>query len=199
MTTITCYRCGREGHRDTFRSIAGITKVTFVCEDEGMCHARAKKAYITNTFTNRRKDTPMSNDNPFGEYVEPTITDADEYRARDHYGNSAIVKVLEYKDSIVTPNSPNGAPGVIVDVYDLNKKAVFRNVLMMTGALVDGFRPHVAKAPVVIRWEKRKANSGRDYPTAVPATDEAITFAKKVYADGDPFAPEFGTVEEVPF
>lgn len=132
----------------------------------------------------------------FATYTAPAIEDADEYKPRDHYGNSCIVKVLEHKPEIITPNSPNGAPGVIVDVYDLNEKQVYRNVLMMTGAIVDGFKAHVGGAPLVIAWDKRVAKNGRDYPAPAPAVAAAIAAAEAVYAAGDPFAPTLGTIEE---
>jgi hypothetical protein len=137
----------------------------------------------------------------FGTYEEPPApVEGDEYKANQHYGNSAIVKVLRVEESKVTTNSPGGAPAVFVDVYDLNRKQVFRDVMMMTGAIVDGFRPHVGRDPIVIKWDRRVAKSGRDFAAPVPAVEAAVEAAKAVYAAGDPFAPTLGTIEsEAPF
>jgi hypothetical protein len=139
----------------------------------------------------------------FGTYTEPETPAGDEYKPRDHYGNSAIVKVIEYKDKVKTVNTKEGSdgdPAIICDVYDLNLKEAFRDVLMMTGALVDGFKPHIGKNPIVVKWEKTVAKNGRDYARAVPATDAAIEAAKAVYAAGDPFAPTLDTIQsEAPF
>jgi hypothetical protein len=134
----------------------------------------------------------------FGAWTPAANVEGDQYKPREHYGNHAIVKVVEYKDSVVTPNSPNGAPGIIVDVHDLNKKETFRDVLMMTGAIVDTFKPHVGGAPLVVQWEKRVAKNGRDYAAPAPAVEAAIAAAEAVYANGDPFAPAIGTIDAEP-
>ena len=152
--------------------------------------------------TQREEATQMTlpQHSRFASWTPAAATEGDTYRPREHYGNHAIVKVIEYKAEVVTPNSPNGAPAVIVDVYDLNKKAVFRDVLMMTGAIVDTFKPLVGGAPIVVQWEKRVAKNGRDYAAPAPAVEAAIAAAEAVYANGDPFAPERGTIEaEMPF
>lgn len=136
----------------------------------------------------------------FAAWTPAENTEGDTYKPREHYGNHAIVKVLEYKPEVVTSNSPNGAPAIIVDVYDLNKKAVFRDVLMMTGAIVDTFKTLVGGGPIVVQWEKRVAKNGRDYAAPAPAVEAAIAAAEAVYANGDPFAPTLGTIEsEAPF
>lgn len=136
----------------------------------------------------------------FASWTPAENTEGDVYKPREHYGNSAIVKVVEYKPEVVTSNSPNGAPAVIVDVYDLNKKAVFKDVLMMTGAIVDTFKTHAGGPPLVVQWEKTIAKNGRDYARPAPAVEAAITAAENVYANGDPFADKLGTIEaEAPF
>lgn len=138
----------------------------------------------------------------FGTYSAPTIEEGDQYKPKEHYGNSVVVKVNELKPSLVTKNSPDGAPAVICDLVDLNKKQVYRNVLMMTGAIVDGLRPHVGTGkPVVVKWEKRESKSGRDYAFPGAASPEAVAAAEKWWSEkGDPFAQEFATVtEEAPF
>jgi hypothetical protein len=65
---------------------------------------------------------------------------------------------------------------------------------------VDTFKPLVAGPPIVVQWEKTIAKNGRDYARPVPAVEAAIAAAEAVYANGDPFAPELGTIEaEMPF
>lgn len=182
----TCKACGHQDWDTEFYALAGPSGCFKYCRNHISCRDRERA----------HRAQPKGPTMEFGEYTAPVVTEGDTYRARDHYGNSAIIKVLEHKGEIVTPNSPNGAPGVICDVYDLNLKAAFRDVLMMTGAIVDGLKPHVGKNPVVVRWGKAIAKNGRDYPTAEPASEGAITAAKGVYAAGDPFAPEVGTVQE---
>ncbi len=187
-TRHTCAACRHEDNAPELYAQAGPTGAGWYCRNHNACQRRRN---------DNRKVTTMG----FDAFTEPAQTEGDSYRPRDHYGNSAICIVLGYKPDVITPNSPNGAPAVLVDVYDLNVKAAFRNVLMMTGAIVDGFKPHVGtRKPIVIKWDKRTAKSGRDYPAPVPATDAAINAAKAIYAAGDPFAPEVSTVaSEAPF
>lgn len=137
----------------------------------------------------------------FADYVAPTIEDSDAYRAADNIGHVCIINVRKYEQSIITPNSPDGAPGVAVDVVDLDAPGgpaaqVFRNVLMMTGAIVDGFKVHAGTGkPLVVSWEKRTAKSGRTYPAPASSTTADLTRAAAWYAaNGDPFAPAFDTV-----
>lgn len=186
-----CSACGHEDWTTELYALAGPTGAGWYCRNNKSCHERTKAQYAA-----RRTETKRGTLMQFGTYEEPVNTESDDYKPREHYGNSAVVKVLEYKDKIVTPNSPDGAPGVLADVYDLNEKAAYRNVLMMTGSLVDGFRPHVGKSPIVVKWEKRVANNGRPYACAVPASEGAIKAASDLYAAGDPFAPTLGTIEE---
>jgi len=86
---------------------------------------------------------------------------------------------------------------------DLNNKAAYMDVLIMTGSLVDAFKPHAGLNPIVVKWEKAVAANGRDYAKAVPAVQAAIDAAKNVYAAGDPFL-RIDTIgdqaeEEMPF
>lgn len=185
----TCTACGHEDWATEFYHQAGPTGVGTYCRSHNACQTRCK--------TNWKEQRNMTT---FDTYTEPETSAGDTYKPRDHYGNSAIIKVIEHKPEVITPYSPNGAPAVICDVYDLNMKEAFRDVLMMTGALVDGFKPHVGGNPIVIKWEKTVAKNGRDYARAIPATDAAIEAAKAVYAAGDPFAPTLDTIKsEAPF
>jgi hypothetical protein len=186
----TCAHCGHVDHATEFYSQSRDGVASQYCRNHNTCQTR---------FNTNRKEQTMQ----FGTYEEPAQAAGDTYKPRDNYGHSAIVRVTEHKPSVVTPNSPNGAPAVIVDVYDLNLKQTFRDVLLMTGSLVDAFKPHVAKPPIVVRWEKTVAANGRDYARAVPAVEAAVEAAKNVYATGDPFLTlgELGNAaeEEAPF
>jgi hypothetical protein len=185
----TCAACGVTGYATEFYSWNNAGTVGRYCRNHNTCQTRRN---------NNRKEQTMQ----FGTYEEPVKAEGDSYKTRDNYGHSAIVRVTEYKQSVVTPNSPNGAPAVIVDVYDLNNKAAYRDVLLMTGSLVDAFKTHVAKSPIVIRWEKTVAANGRDYARAVPAVEAAVQAAQAVYANGDPFLTLDtigGDEEEMPF
>lgn len=192
MSTIRpCNACHYPTERDNLLGVAGPRGATgWYCKDTDACRARQNP-------TQKENDTmTLPQHSRFASWTPAAAESGDDYKARDHYGNHAIVKVLEYKPSVVTTNSPNGAPGIIVDVYDLNLKAAFRDVLMMTGAIVDTFKPHVGGAPLVVQWEKRTPPSGRHYPAPAPAVEAAIAAAEAVYAAGDPFAPTLGTIEE---
>lgn len=190
----TCRACGHEDWCAELYSQATPEGVHRYCRNHNTCHARVKAKYVTN----HRKQEPVME---FGTYEEPAQVEGDTYKPRENYGHSAIVRVSEYKESVVTSNSPKGAPAVIIDVYDLNNKRAYLDVLIMTGALVDGFKPHVDGHPIVIKWEKAVAGNGRDYAKAVPAVAAAIEAAKAVYATGDPFSGSIQAVidEEMPF
>lgn len=143
----------------------------------------------------------------FDTYVPPVMEDSDVYKPFENYGHACIVMVKEHKPSVVTPNSPNGAPAVIVDLVDMDgpgggEEQIYRSVLMMTGAIVDGFKSRVGTdKPIVVSWGKRTSGSGRTYAAPDAATVAQIKQAEAWYAtNGDPFAVKFETVSaEVPF
>lgn len=138
----------------------------------------------------------------FADFVPPVQEDSDPFPPKDHYSKPLLVKVREVKPSIVTSNSPDGAPGLIVDLVDLTGRTEpYRNVLWMGGAVVDGLKTYVDGPPLVIRFESRKSNSGRTYPGPVKGSDEDKALATKHYdTHGDPFAPQFADLkDEAPF
>lgn len=141
----------------------------------------------------------------FDTYVPPVFEESDEYKPRDNYGHACIVMVKEYKPSIITPNSPEGGPGVIVDLVDMDAPGdaegqTYRGVLMMTGAIVDGFKTRAGTGkPIVVSWGKRTSKTGRTYAAPEAATDTQIKQAEAWYAkNGDPFAAKFDTVDAEP-
>lgn len=199
-TVRACDSCKHPMDRDDLQGVPDpyTNETRWYCRHLEACTERTKQRLQTELAKEHTMTLPQHS--RFASYVPPVNPDSDTYKPYEHYGNHAICKVLEYKPEVVTPNSPNGAPAVIVDVYDLNEKAAFRNVLMMTGAIVDGFKPHVGGPPLVIQWEKTVGNSGRSYARPAPAVPAAIEAAEAVYAAGDPFADKLGTIgEEAPF
>lgn len=128
----------------------------------------------------------------FGTYTEPET--GDQFKPAENYNVPLLVKVRQRKEGIVTTNTPEGGPGVICDVVNLTTNEVLRSVLWMGGAIVDGLTPFANGAPLVIRFEPRKSNSGRTYPSPVNAAEWHPHAAAYYQQHGDPFAPQFGSV-----
>lgn len=189
-TTRPCTACGHPTELADLLAVAGPNGGNWYCKDTGTCRERTQHTHGRNTHMT------LPQHSRFTAWTPAEATEGDTYKPREHYGHHAIIKVIEYKPEIVTANSPNGAPGVIVDVYDLKLKKAFRDVLMMTGSIVDTFKTHAGGGPLVVQWERRVAKNGRDYPAPAPAIEAAIEAAERVYANGDPFAPTLGTIEE---
>jgi hypothetical protein len=130
----------------------------------------------------------------FTDYKEPEIIQGDTYKPIDHVGAMLVVKVKQHKEGIVTENSPDGGPGVIVDVLDLDKSEVFRDVLWMGGAMVDGLKSYAPDGLVVIKIDRRKSKSGRAYPAPVGVDAAGTARAESYYEKhGDPFPPKLQT------
>lgn len=136
---------------------------------------------------------------PFGTFVPQAIADSDEYKPIDHIHRGLIVKVLDYKPSIITPNSPDGGPGVICDMVDVVEAKAYRNVLWMSGSIVDNLKPHVGGNPVVIHFEPVTSKSGRIYP-GVQAGTPAEVAAATAYFNANPnvFAQSLSTLPPPP-
>jgi hypothetical protein len=130
----------------------------------------------------------------FEDYVEPVHEDSDTYKPKENYDKPLLVKVREHKTGVVTEFSPEGGEAVIVDLVDLADGNLYKNVLWMGGAVVDGLKANAASPnPLVIRFEKRKSNSGRNYPAPAKASDEDKALAQSYYSKkGDPFLPTLG-------
>ena len=130
---------------------------------------------------------------PFKTYEEPEFVQGDTYRAHEHYGAEIVVKIKQHKDGIVTPNSPDGAPGVIVDLVDLGDGKTYRDVLFMGGAMVDGLKRYLGGL-VVVTIQPRKSKSNRTYPAPEGTGDEGIKRAQAWIAkNGDPFTAAIST------
>lgn len=132
----------------------------------------------------------------FEEYVPPAFEDSDEFKPKDNVDKPLMVKVREFKTGIITEHSPEGGDGITVDLVDLSDGKIYRNVLWMGGAIVDGLKQHAGTPKVtVLRFERRKGKSGRTYPAPIKSTDEDKALARRYYEKkGDPFAPVFSDV-----
>lgn len=131
----------------------------------------------------------------FSTYTPPERTEGDSFKPSEHIDQLLIVKVTEHKHIDSTTHKPEGGPGVIADVCNLDDNGnVSRDILWMNGAIVDSLRGYVGQVLVIrFGWEK-SAKSGREYIVVKPADDKDIERAKAHVAKGDPFAPEVGTV-----
>ena len=130
----------------------------------------------------------------FSTYTAPERTEGDSFKPSEHIGQLLIVKVNEHKHIESTMHKPEGGPGVIVDVCNLDGNGtVARDVLWMNGALVDGLRGYVGKHLVIRLGYEKSPKSGREYIVIKPADDADIEKAKAHVAKGDPFAPEVST------
>lgn len=131
----------------------------------------------------------------FATYTQPERTEGDSFKPSEHIGALLIVKVNESKHIESTTHKPEGGPGVVVDVCDLdNGGTVARDVLWMNGAIVDGLKNYVGQLLVIkFAWAKSQ-KSGREYITVQPADAAEQTRAEAhVKASGDPFAPTLTT------
>lgn len=120
-------------------------------------------------------------------------TEGDSYKPSEHIGSLLIVKVNEHKHIPSTEHKPEGGPGVVLDVYDMNLGQLFRDVLWMNGAVVDELRGWVGKTIVVKLVYAKAQKSGREYITVSPATPEELQRAQQRVAMGDPFAVQLTT------
>lgn len=135
-------------------------------------------------------------------YTEPVQTEGDRYKPIDNIGHTVIVKVREYKPLVKTSNSPDGAPALILDIVDLDAtQRVFREVLCMSGAVVDGLKASVGLDPVMITFEARKSNTGRQYPAPAALDEVSSKRANAWWAEHgkDAFAVEDTDDADIPF
>lgn len=130
----------------------------------------------------------------FSTYTAPERSEGDTFKPSEHIGHLLIIRVNEHKHIESTQHKPDGGPGVIVDVCNLDDDAaVARDVLWMNGALVDGLRGYVGQHLVIKLAYEKSAKSGREYIVVKPATESDVERAKAQVAKGDPFAPSLST------
>lgn len=130
----------------------------------------------------------------FATYTPPEHTEGDSFKPSEHVGKPLIVKVNEHKHIASTTHKPEGGPGVLVDVCDLGDGAVYRDVLWMNVALVDGLKPYLGQHLVIrFAWTK-SPKTGKDYITIEPAQAADQQLAQQyVNQKGDPFPPVLNT------
>lgn len=130
----------------------------------------------------------------FDSYTKPETREGDSYGPKDHVGRPLIVKVTEHKHIESTAYKPEGGPGVIASVVDLTDGEVYRDVLWMGGAVVDGLKRYAAGNPVVIKFGLATGKSGRQYVDVLPGDASEVALAEQyVKAKGDPFAPQIAS------
>lgn len=127
----------------------------------------------------------------------PNESSGDSLKPSEIVGHVLVVRVRQRKDGIVTQYTPEGGPGIVVDVVDLDHvdtdtevigPRAFTDVLWMNGALVDNLTPNVGKTIAVkLVWATGK--SGRAYVAIEAATDaEKARAATYLTANPDPWS-----------
>lgn len=132
----------------------------------------------------------------FATYSAPEMTEGETFKPHENIGKPLIVQVNELKHGVVTSNTPDGGPAVIVDLVDLDGRVEpYRDVLWMGGAVVDGLKAHAGtRKPVLIVFESRKSKSGRNYASPMAVDAAGAQRASAYYAaNGDPFAATFAS------
>lgn len=123
----------------------------------------------------------------------PNENSGDSLKPSEIVGHQLIVRVRQRKDGIVTQYTPEGGPGIVVDVVDLDATdtatgvigpKAYSDVLWMNGALVDNLTPNVGKTiAVVLVWVKGK--NGREY-VSIEAADDAAKAKAGAYLTSNP-------------
>lgn len=128
-------------------------------------------------------------------YIPPERTEGDSYKPSENIGHLLIVKVTDHKHIETTTHKPEGGPGIVADVCDLDADgSVFRDILWMNGAIVDGLKGHVGKTIAIkFAWSK-SAKSGREYITIAAVQGADLERAQARVSQGDPFAEQVATV-----
>lgn len=97
-----------------------------------------------------------------GSFAPVERGNGDQLPAKEAAGRTLVVLVREHRTSITTKYKPEGAPGVIVDLVDVDQDAVWCDVLWMNGAIVDNLAPYVGSAvPITLSWS---ASQSGGYP-----------------------------------
>lgn len=123
----------------------------------------------------------------------PNENSGDSLKPSEIVGHNLIVRVRQRKEGIVTQYTPEGGPGIVVDVVDFDHAdaetgaigpKAFADVLWMNGALVDNLTPNVGKTIAVkLVWVKGK--NGREY-VAIEAANDAEKAKAGAYLTATP-------------
>jgi hypothetical protein len=123
----------------------------------------------------------------------PNENNGDSLKPSEIVGHLLIVRVRQRKEGIVTQYTPEGGPGVTVDVVDLDHAdtdtgvigpKAFSDVLWMNGALVDNLTPNVGKT-IAIKLVWATGKSGRAY-VSIEAADVAEKAKAAAYLTANP-------------
>lgn len=119
-----------------------------------------------------------------GAYEPPVRVQGDRFAAQDNQNKPLIVVARQFIENAKTKHSPEGKPAVRLDVVDLLADTVYIDALWMSGALVDGLKPHVgAGTPLPVEIQQvTGASSGNPYLTLAPLTDQKRQLAEGWYA-----------------
>lgn len=88
--------------------------------------------------------------------------EGDRLKAQDTVGLPLLIYVVDRKEGIRSQHSPDGKPGLILDIMNLSNQEVYLSVLWMNNQIVDNLSRYVGKA-VAVRLATRKSKNGRDY------------------------------------
>lgn len=111
---------------------------------------------------------------------KPNENNGDNLKPSEIIDHLLIVRVRQRKEGIVTQYSPDGGPGVIADVVDLDAvdtttgvvaPQAYSDVLWMNGAIVDNLTPNVGKT-IAVRFVWVAGKNGRNY-VGIEAADDA--------------------------
>lgn len=119
-----------------------------------------------------------------GAYEPPVRVLGDKFAAQDNQNKPLIVVARQFIENAKTKHSPEGKPAVRVDVVDLlDNGRIYIDALWMSGALVDGLKPHIAaETPLPVEIKQVVAGSGNPYLTLAPLLDDKRKLAEGWYA-----------------
>lgn len=119
-----------------------------------------------------------------GAYEPPVRVQGDKFAAQDNQNKPLIVVARQFIENAKTKHSPEGKPGIRIDVVDLlDNGRIYIDALWMSGALVDGLKPHVAAGtPLPVEIQQVTSGSGNPYLTLVPLLDDKRKLAEGWYA-----------------
>lgn len=124
---------------------------------------------------------------------QPNENNGDSLKPSEIIDHLLIVRIRQRKEGIVTQYTPEGGPGVIVDVVDLDAvdtttgqigPHAYGDVLWMNGAIVDNLTPNVGKT-IAIRLVWATGKSGRNY-VSIEAADDAGKAKAGAYLTANP-------------
>lgn len=116
---------------------------------------------------------------------EDANPDAVRVSPRDIIDTLILVKVNEFKDSVITKHAPGGTPAIALDLVSVETGSVALDQLWFNGALVDGFKDYVGEVvPCRLGWVPSKSGG---YPyLAVQEISDADDQAVDLFIANNP-------------